>query len=232
MGDGPWVLGLDSCPGGWAGIGWSGAETIGVFGADVAAVVAEFAARGGPPASVGIDIPIGLPDVGQRRSDSLARARLVGRTSTLFTTPTRGAMEQSDYAAALHTQRQLTGVGLSKQAFNLREKILDVDRWLAGSPYRVVEVHPEISFTAMHGTPLVASKKTWAGMQQRMALLASAGLVVPADVGVLGNHAGADDVLDAAAVAWSAMRVVRGQAESLPDPPERFSDGWRAAIWV
>jgi predicted RNase H-like nuclease len=41
-----------------------------------------------------------------------------------------------------------------------------------------------------------------------------------------------DDVLDAAAVAWTARRYVDGAARSLPDPPEAFADGWPAAIWV
>jgi predicted RNase H-like nuclease len=44
--------------------------------------------------------------------------------------------------------------------------------------------------------------------------------------------AAVDDVLDAAVVAWSGRRVLSGQADSLPDPPEVFSDGWPSAIWV
>jgi predicted RNase H-like nuclease len=43
---------------------------------------------------------------------------------------------------------------------------------------------------------------------------------------------GVDDVLDAAAVAWTAVRVARGVARHLPDPPERFSDGIDCAIWT
>jgi predicted RNase H-like nuclease len=41
-----------------------------------------------------------------------------------------------------------------------------------------------------------------------------------------------DDVLDAAAVAWSASRVARGAARRLPAAPERFSDGIDCAIWT
>jgi predicted RNase H-like nuclease len=41
-----------------------------------------------------------------------------------------------------------------------------------------------------------------------------------------------DDVLDAAAVAWTADRVARGTARHAPDPPERFSDGIDCAIWT
>ena len=41
-----------------------------------------------------------------------------------------------------------------------------------------------------------------------------------------------DDLLDAAAVAWTAARFARGDARRVPDPPERFSDGVAAAIWT
>ena len=41
-----------------------------------------------------------------------------------------------------------------------------------------------------------------------------------------------DDLLDACAVAWTARRYAAGTAYSLPDPPEVFSDGLPAAIWV
>jgi len=45
------------------------------------------------------------------------------------------------------------------------------------------------------------------------------------------DKAGADDVLDAAAAAWSAWRVARGQARSLPEPPETGPTGRPVAIW-
>ena len=38
--------------------------------------------------------------------------------------------------------------------------------------------------------------------------------------------------LDACAAAWTASRVAAGISESLPDPPETFSDGLPAAIHV
>ena len=237
MSDATWVLGLDSCKGGWAGIGWSGSDVVPLFGVDVKSIAHAFAASVSALACVGIDIPIGLPDAGPRVADQMARDRLVGRASSVFSTPTRRALQESDYQRALVVQRDLTGAGMSKQAFALGRKILDVDGWLLEAPCPVVEVHPEVSFAAINGAavkeskPVKASKKTWAGFQERMRLLESVGLVVPSDVGALGGRAGPDDVLDAAVVAWTAMRVARGEAESLPDPPEEFSDGWPAAIW-
>jgi predicted RNase H-like nuclease len=47
-----------------------------------------------------------------------------------------------------------------------------------------------------------------------------------------GDGYAADDVLDACAAAWTAVRRTNGLARSLPEPPETFSDGIPAAIWV
>lgn len=226
-----WVLGLDSCKGGWAGIGWSGRRIIPVFGRDVSEVVGGLSSVVPSLSCVGIDIPIGLPDSQARMADRLARQRLSGRASSVFSTPTRRALTEGDYQRALAIHRELTGAGMSKQAFALGRKILDVDAWLPHAPCRVVEVHPEVSFAAINGTTVTGSKKTWAGFQERTRLLGSVGLVLPKDLGALGGHAAPDDVLDAAVAAWTAMRVARGQAVSLPDPPEEFSDGLPAAIW-
>jgi predicted RNase H-like nuclease len=52
------------------------------------------------------------------------------------------------------------------------------------------------------------------------------------DLGPAGERAGIDDVLDAAAAAWTARRLANGQAWPMPDPPETFSDGLACAIWT
>lgn len=54
----------------------------------------------------------------------------------------------------------------------------------------------------------------------RRRLLAEVGIVLDGDIGLGGLRVGADDVLDAAVVAWTAQRVLRGEAFSPPDPPE------------
>lgn len=66
-------------------------------------------------------------------------------------------------------------------------------------------------------------------MHERLALLAAEGIVLPRDLGVSGAVP-VDDVLDAAAAAWSARRLALEMAHSLPDPPE-IIDGRRVAIW-
>jgi predicted RNase H-like nuclease len=228
-----WVLGLDACTAGWAGICWSGGETVaGVFGADVRAAVAVAQAVA-PIEVVAIDIPIGLPDSTGRRADVEARDRLKPHGSRVFATPPRPALEAESYAEARAIGKGLSGQGVSAQAYALRRKVLDADAYVrGGTPLRVVEVHPEVSFTEMGDGPVAWSKRTWRGQHERRRLLAAYGLAVPDDLGPLGDLAAPDDVLDAAAAAWTALRVARGLAFSLPATPEVFRDGWPAAIWA
>ncbi|HKY64927.1 MAG TPA: DUF429 domain-containing protein, partial [Acidimicrobiales bacterium] len=64
---------------------------------------------------------------------------------------------------------------------------------------------------------------TWAGAAARRAAMAAEGIVVPDDIGPAGLVAGSDDVLDAAAVAWTARRIAAGTARCFPDPPPVLS---------
>lgn len=225
------VLGVDACGAGWVGVTLSG-DAIGVHvRADIRAL-AEDAAAGGRLDVIGIDIPIGLADTGIRQADLLARRAAGARRASVFATPVRAAVAIADYQLASAHNRRLAGSGISRQAFNLREKILQVDAWLAGAPCRVVEVHPELSFGEMAGAPLPDSKSTWAGAVRRWQLLTGQGIRLIGDLGLAGRRVGVDDLLDAAAVAWTARRVATGSARRLPDTPERFSDGIDCAIWT
>ncbi len=179
-----------------------------------------------------IDIPIGLPDTGRRRADLLARKAAGPRWASVFITPVRAALEAGDHLSASAINRRLTGEGISRQAFALQTKILQVDRWVRQTRRRVVEVHPEVGFAQLAGEPLHLSKSTWAGAARRHQLLAGAGIVLACDLGIAGEKAGIDDVLDAAVAAWTALRVVGDQARPIPDPPETFSDELACAIWA
>ncbi len=64
-----------------------------------------------------------------------------------------------------------------------------------------------------------------------VALLASHGIRLPGLLGRAGGMAATDDVIDAAAAAWTARRVAAGEAMCLPSPPEDLG-GWPAAIWA
>lgn len=228
---------MDGCPGGWVGLAldpdrfrlYTAATLIGLL----QAVVVH-----GPVGTVGVDIPIGLPDDGPRQADLLA-ARLLGpRRSSIFVTPVRAALTESDYATAVLVNRGRTGNGFSRQAYGLRAKVLEVDALVRDPPTPLpidgplLEVHPELSFATMAGAPMLHGKKTWAGAVERQARLAEQGIVIGARLGPNPGRAGVDDVLDAAAAAWTARRHRDGVARSLPDPPDRFRDGIACAIWV
>lgn len=231
------VLGVDACKAGWVGaILEPGAPRPRIAVASTIADLVETVRRSLGIQAVAIDIPIGLPDDTTREADALARKALKGRgsrgkASSVFTTLTRAAYAEPTRAAADPVNRALTGQGVGAQAFGLRAKILEVDEWVRSRPtLTVIEAHPELSFAVMAGAPIVAGKKTEEGRVARLAALAGAGLASPSVL--TGSGYAADDVLDACAAAWTAARRMNGAGHPLPDPPQTFSDGIPAAIWV
>jgi predicted RNase H-like nuclease len=219
------VVGVDGCPGGWVAVvvragGVADVATFATFDAVLAATAGAEA--------VAVDIPIGL-DPWPRKADTEAKAFLGRAASAVFTTAPRAVLAETPFAAALARSRALTGAGISRQSYALRERILEVDA-LVDAGGRVREVHPEVSFRALAGGPLAASKRTWNGLAERLALLAGAGLAPPLDARTT-LRARSDDVLDAAVAAWTAGRIARGEARPLPDPPDRDELGRAVAIW-
>jgi predicted RNase H-like nuclease len=225
------VLGVDGCRDGWIAVALEDGVSGVYFAAGIRDLV-SMAAADGAIAIVAIDIPIGLPDAGYREADLLARAELGNRWPSIFMTPVRKSLLADDYAVASATNRALTGHGISRQAFGLREKILQVGGWVNSAPARVVEAHPELCFARIAGAPLAVRKSIWEGARLRYELLRGVGIMLPADLGTAGAHAAVDDVLDAGAAAWAARQVAQGAATAFPDPPEIFSDGWPCAIWA
>jgi predicted RNase H-like nuclease len=218
------ALGVDACRAGWVGVELSHEVLVRIAGtlAGLLDAVAGIDA-------IGVDMPLGFPAAGWRRADALVAARLGPLRSSVFRVPPRAVWAETDYAAANRRCRELIGGGLSVQSYGLRRKVLEANA-LREAGHTLWEIHPELSFATMNGSPLRHGKKSWAGQAQRRGLLAAQGIVVPDDCGPAGVAA-PDDILDAAAVAWSAMRVAEGVATGLPDPPERDDQGVPVAIW-
>jgi predicted RNase H-like nuclease len=213
------AVGIDGYPRGWVAamltqdcISWSTAPVPGI---------ADLLPDG---AVIGIDMPIGLCDDGLRPCDALARQALPGASSRVFTTPPRAVLELGLDAPNAQVQAlsvALTGQGVSRQALGLATRILALDAAVEASADRapgrtVVEVHPELSFTALAGRVL-ERKKSAAGVGQRVtALLTWRGDIAdvlaaaPSDVPV-------DDALDALAALWSAERWRDGRARTVPE---------------
>jgi len=47
-----------------------------------------------------------------------------------------------------------------------------------------------------------------------------------------GSYAVDDDILDALAATWTALRIQRGHAQSIPDSPQIDALGLMMAMWV
>jgi predicted RNase H-like nuclease len=174
----------------------------------------------------GVDIPIGIPADGVRPAEGAARRLLGPRRSSVFPTPARAVLGATDYADALHRSRRVTGKGLSRQAWNLLPKIIEVDRWMAEGPSAaerwVHEIHPELAFARLAGAPLEEPKRSPDGQRRRRDLLAGVLDVDEAALDALihlgrGSGAAADDVLDALAVACSARGAGGGPLTTLGD---------------
>jgi predicted RNase H-like nuclease len=220
------TLGVDAFHGGWVGI----LATDAGFEAALADARLEALVECAAPDLVAVDIPIGLVDEGWRACDRAAKGLLGPRRSSVFLVPPRAVVEATTYAEANRVCREVTGQGLSRQAYALAPKILEVDA-LVGRVPGLVEVHPEVSFRVLAGETL-PKKKTWGGVQRRRALLVGAGIELPDDLGP-ANEVPVDDVLDATVAAWSGLRIARGEAVRVGDDDhQRRSDGEPIAIWA
>jgi predicted RNase H-like nuclease len=230
------VAGADGCRAGWvvvlAGASGSAVEVVERF-ADVVRVAAG--AR-----VIGVDMPIGLLDraePGGRECDRQARRLLGRRACCVFTPPVRRALGAGAYAAALALNRASSParLGISIECFGLFARLRDVDAALARRPAlirRVSEVHPELAFRAMAGAPAgLPPKRSADGRARRLALLERRFAGVRETARRPPRGAGAEDVIDAYAVCWSAARIARGRAVCLPARPSRDARGLPMAIW-
>lgn len=219
------VLGIDAAgTHGWVGI----VLDVGGFVSVRTGNLRELIDWAEPVALIGIDIPIGHVPAGSRRADVEARRFVGPRGSSVFGAPRLEALAGGSYRDA---NAELVAAGvpkMSRQAWALLPKMAEAAD-VAAHDHRVFEVHPEVSFCALGGEHLQWPKKSWNGLNERRRLLVDAGIDLPEQMADLGSVV-ADDVVDAAVVAWSARRIAAGTARTLPDPPEEHG-GRKIAIW-
>jgi predicted RNase H-like nuclease len=207
------VVGIDGCTGGWV-------VAVAQFGHVANATVSRTtglddiveAVESGRIAAVGIDIPIGLPDAGPRRCDLEARKMIGLRRNSVFPAPIRPLIGASSYDEAVRRSRSIQGKGLSKQAFAILPKIVEIDELMTPDrQQRIMEVHPEACFTALFGSPMAHHKSTNEGRLERVRALK---YVFPSVDEISGPRIPGtrpDDVLDALVAAWSAHRWLDGR---------------------
>ncbi len=218
------VLGVDGCSAGWVVVRLTDGVVDDV---EVVPHLAEALADGAFDAA-GVDMPIGLLD-GPRQADTAARRLLPGRASSVFSAPPRTVVDGArdggllTHAQATARAAEVSGAGISMQAWRLVPRIVEVDELLAaGHPLH--EVHPEVAFAVLTGAPL-PRKRSWAGITTRRAILERHGLVLPDRFP--GDEAAApDDVVDAAVCAWVADGIAgAGPVLTLPETTDQLDHG-------
>lgn len=235
-------IGVDGCPGGWIAVvleesGKPYAQTSGQpkLTAAVYPDISSLWEALEPLASrdlVLIDMPIGLPEgadgirnrVEDRNCDRDCRKLLPKRRkSSVFPVPARQALRSSDPSAA---NAAATRRKLSSQSLNILPKIRELDDFIAKRlkteaydtfALPLAESHPEVAFMRLNaGEAPLEGKKTAEGLAERFAILEQAG-IEQAELERLTTlfprkQAARDDLLDAAALAISALRIVSGRS--------------------
>lgn len=184
-----------------------------------------------PDSVVVVDTPVGLVERaadGARRCDVEARRLLGSRGASVFPAPPRVALTAGSYAEA----KALGPMNL--QTFGILRKVADVDQAMSpATQLRVREGHPELTFREIaNGAGPLRPKTSADGMAQRTRLLAKLGLDVQTLIERRPSGAGIDDVLDAAAMVWTAARISRAQARAIPSDAQLDARGLRMEIWV
>ena len=231
------IAGVDGCRAGWLTV-WKNTE-LGQIGHQVFPNAYNLIYQTPRPSVITIDIPIGLTDDGKRECDCLAR-KLLGqpRGASVFPAPIRPALIARTREEACKITRAADGRGVGVQSWAIVPKIKDVDTVLVestGLQDIVHEVHPELSFWAWNGQkPMTIPKKDDEGVLQRRKL-------VDAYFGgdefqmIRSEHykkeVADDDINDAFAALWTAERILKGEAQRIPDPPEIDSCGLKMEMW-
>ena len=212
------VVGIDGCRGGWVGF----KVDLATLGTSIELIDVPSILRNKPDdvAILGIDIPIGLLD-GSRVCDKEAR-KLLGqpRGTSVFAAPCRVALSAKTHAAASAANLRITGRGLSRQAWGIAPKIKQVDEAITPRCQRwAFEVHPEVCFWALNQhRPMAHNKKGQEGIAERLALLRRVFPEIETHLTNRPRTVGVDDLLDAAAAAWTALRWYGNEAECVCTP--------------
>ena len=160
-----------------------------------------------------IDIPIGLPFNSRRSCDMEARKVLKPkRFNSVFITPTREAVFANSYEEACENNYRLTGKKISKQAWNICNKIKEVDDFKIKNPnVRLRESHPEVFFWALNNKkPCIYNKKKKEGINERLEILDKYVSGISKELKSFADasrkkHVAIDDIIDAAVLAYAAM---------------------------
>jgi predicted RNase H-like nuclease len=220
-------IGIDGCKAGWFYVGFDDKNQWQIGVIKHIEQIASFI-----PASslLLIDIPIGLMGntPKQRRCDIEARFRLKPkRSASVFPVPSRVSLQADNYQQASNLNFQASGRKLSKQSWNIMNKIKQVDVFLLKTKERnkIREMHPELCFWALnHQKAMQHNKRILKGFSEREKLLvvyceATREIVSKALSIYPRKDLARDDILDALVGAVTAR--FNENLITLPETPER-----------
>ena len=192
-----------------------------------------------------IDIPIGLKDrelPGRRTCDVEGRKILGKRAFSVFTAPQREALKAETWEGekgASNINKEICGMGLSKQTWGIMKKIASVDSVLVSNvslQSRLRETHPEVCFWSLNNRQEMKDPKTSVqGLGERLDVLARLSQNANEFYNRIKNQykvkdVSSDDIVDAMAAALTARLSERYGIQTLPQTPEIDSHGLRMEI--
>lgn len=194
-------------------------------------------------AQVLIDIPIGLGDKFIERNVDYEAKKLLSpyKKSSIFMPPCRDAVYAENYEKAKSINQKITGKSISIQAWNICNKIKEIDQFLISTPQKrpyLQEAHPEICFTILNGGKSFSSKKsTPIGQTERLELLKlnfknAEHIYNKVIDSTLRKDVKKDDILDAMVLAIAAFKTKNKKATLLQNTPKEDSKGIRISLWI
>lgn len=165
-------IGIDGCPFGWCVAIYDQTLNIELY-PDIQSVIEKYSDAD----LMLIDIPIGLTSRGfERTLDTKVRGLLKPHKHfSVFTPPCREALSGLNYDDAKTINKEITGKKISKQSYNISNKIKEVDSAILSYKELIPilkEAHPELCFKYLNnGVPLKSSKKDKNGQTDRLGIL-------------------------------------------------------------
>ena len=205
------LIGIDGTSSGWiASIGSSKDKCVSfiTISENLNKLLSDY-----PNSVVVIDMPIELNKKNYLRECDVLAKRYLGKSfqSSIFIPPLKRVLECTDYQEANMLSKKITGKGLSKQSWNLKSKISEV-QGISKLSNKIYEGHPECTFKMLKDETLKAKKKSVVGIFERLGILKKAGLD-PLSITLHLERTATikiDDVLDSMVLFITASRIFEG----------------------
>ena len=228
-------IGIDGCKAGWFCIAIDEHRN---WTCDIFPTISELINHFDAITLALIDIPIGLPQKNKRNCDIEARKKLTRtRSTSVFPIPSRNSIYASDYWHACELNLLDLGVKVSKQTWNISDKIREVDQFILQNHLvksYLKEAHPELNFWGWnYKNSMKFNKKSKKGIKERYNLLKQ-NLNITEDIFNTSlkkfprKSVLPDDIIDAMILALSALH--HQEIQSIPSVADFDSKGIKMEI--